>query len=283
MAIALPTFWLSFKNREMFCSQTVLILLILQIVNGKINAKDVTMDKTNELILTLNDVIYELKGRVDSLETEVTKLRHENIAQQEFIEQLRTEISVKGDVLNRQINHETNKSTTNNNNGNRVLSDVSSANAEEPSISFQPLPRARRAVANVAFSAYLSRTQSHVTNTDIKFDKVLLNDGQGYNAFTGAFTAPLSGVYMFSFYFDSRTLSFLQLVIDGVNQVDAVANRHVLNDFNDRKAQSMGGNTCIVHVDHGQAVQVRVYEIPDAEVASSDTFRLSTFSGMLLY
>ncbi|XP_052791905.1 uncharacterized protein LOC128226047 [Mya arenaria] len=253
-----------------------------RLINSEINAKDVTIDKTNELILTLYDVIYELKGRLESLETKVTKLRHENNGQVELIEKLRTEIIIKGNVLNRELDQETNKRSLNNNDdfnnsGTRVISEENNGIAGEPSISFQTLPRARRALANVAFSAYLSHPLSHVTN------KALLNDGNGYNASTGTFTAPLSGVYMFNFHFDSRALSFLKLVIDGVNQVDAVANRHVLNDFNDRKAQSMGGNTCIVHVNHGQVVQLRVYETPNSDVASGDTFRLSTFSGVLLY
>ncbi|XP_052791915.1 complement C1q tumor necrosis factor-related protein 4-like [Mya arenaria] len=266
----------------MFRFITFIIVLFLQIINHTVYAKEIQIDETNGLIIELQKVIYDIKGRVNSLETEVVNLRHENNEQQELIGQLRNEIDIQGKSLNREIKEETNPSITNsgfNTSDASVPSDVNIANV----FPLHPLPRSRRAVANIAFSAYLTHTQSHQTNTAVRFDKVLLNDGNGYNAFTGAFTAPLSGVYMFSFHFDSHTLSFLQLAINGVNQVDAVANRHVLNDFNDRKAQSMGGNTCIVHVDHGQAVQVRVYEIPDAEVASSNTFRLSTFSGVLLY
>ena len=114
----------------------------------------------------------------------------------------------------------------------------------------------------------LSSTQSHMTNRAVVFDRVLLNDGQGYNNYTGAFTAPLSGVYQFSFFFDSHTLSFLQLVVDGVNQVDAIANRHTVSQEG-QQAHSMGGNTCIVRLNHGEAVMVRAAAIPNAEVASA--------------
>lgn len=142
--------------------------------------------------------------------------------------------------------------------------------------------RVKRAVANIAFSAYLTQTNSHtIVGQSIKFDQVLINDGQGYNKYTGAFTAPLYGVYLFTFAFDTRKLTFVRLVINGVNQVDAVANVHT--NAESRHSQSMGGNTAIVHVGHGESVLVETYEIPDAETASSDHFRLCTFSGVLLY
>jgi RNA binding exosome subunit len=145
-----------------------------------------------------------------------------------------------------------------------------------------PGRRVKRAVANIAFSAYLTQTNSHtIVGQPIKFDQVLLNDGQGYNKYTGAFTAPLSGVYLFTYAIDTRKLTFVRLVINGVNQVDAVANVHT--NAESRHSQSMGGNTAIVHVGHGQSVLVETYEIPDAETASSNTFRLCTFSGVLLY
>lgn len=140
----------------------------------------------------------------------------------------------------------------------------------------------RQIIGKVAFSAYLTATNSHtVVGQAIKFDQVLLNDGHGYNKYTGAFTAPLSGVYLFTFHVDARKLTFVRLVVNGVNQVDAVVNSHT--NVESRHAQSMGGNTAIVHVGHGEAVLVETFEVPDGETASSNNFRLCTFSGVLLY
>lgn len=46
----------------------------------------------------------------------------------------------------------------------------------------------------VAFHAILSKKLNNVpTNTIIKFGKVLVNEGSGYNAATGKFTAPFDG------------------------------------------------------------------------------------------
>jgi hypothetical protein len=112
----------------------------------------------------------------------------------------------------------------------------------------------------------------------IKYDRVLLNDGAGYNSYTGAFTAPISGTYLFIFQFDSRVHTFVRLNVDGRNIVDAVTNPHV----NTQDRENMGGNSAIIHVGVGQSVLVEVYDV-SGEVASSDKYRLSTFSGTLLY
>lgn len=51
----------------------------------------------------------------------------------------------------------------------------------------------------IAFHAILSSSLSNTpANTIIKFGNVLVNEGSGYNPTTGKFTAPLDGVYSFS-------------------------------------------------------------------------------------
>lgn len=51
----------------------------------------------------------------------------------------------------------------------------------------------------IAFHAILSSTLTNTpANTIIKFGKVLVNEGSGYSPTTGKFTAPVDGVYSFS-------------------------------------------------------------------------------------
>ncbi|XP_045206983.2 uncharacterized protein LOC123559248 [Mercenaria mercenaria] len=131
----------------------------------------------------------------------------------------------------------------------------------------------------IAFSAYLTHTHSGLSpGQAIKFDHVLLNEGHGYNPYLGDFVAPISGTYLFTFHFHSRVHTFVRLTVDGVNIVDAVANPHT----GTHDKESMSGNTVIIHVGIGQAVLVEVYDV-SGEAASSDKYRLCSFSGFLLY
>ncbi|XP_045206986.2 EMILIN-1-like [Mercenaria mercenaria] len=210
-----------------------------------------------------------LQNRVEYLENKVKTMEAKLVEQTETIADLQNEIRGLHDIADANIGLETENMIKNSNKVERITENGQ---------------RGRRAaaVANVAFSAYLSHTNSHtVIGKAIRFDKVLLNDGSGYNNYTGAFTAPVTGVYLFTFNFDTKKLTFIRLVVNGVNQVDAVANPHT--NAQSRQAISMGANTAIVHVQHGQAVLVEAYEVPDGEVTSSDLFRLCTFSGVLLY
>ena len=51
----------------------------------------------------------------------------------------------------------------------------------------------------VAFHAYLDNSDGEIKKDDVlKFTKVFVNDGQGYNPSTGIFKAPYPGVYKFT-------------------------------------------------------------------------------------
>ena len=53
----------------------------------------------------------------------------------------------------------------------------------------------------IAFTAYLDHDLNNLgTDQVLPFNKVLLNDGQGYNNYTGTFVAPVSGVYSFTYF-----------------------------------------------------------------------------------
>ena len=81
-----------------------------------------------------------------------------------------------------------------------------------------------RTTTKAAFSAYLNESVFHLSSGDIvKYDKVLLNEGDHYNSFTGVFTCPVDGMYMFSFFIDQwgeSTHLLASLVVDGERKVN---------------------------------------------------------------
>ena len=243
----------------------LIIIVALCAVQHEIARAGQNVDNTNtQLIETIQTLVQEL----NELKSTVDELKRANDDRGQIIAGLQEELNkVRGhtnQVYRENVNHST-----------------SDWNTKRALVPFPRLSRPRRAAVNVAFSAYLSHSINHLTNVPIRFDRVLLNDGGHYNPATGAFTAPLSGVYMFTFTFDTKASTFVRLSIDGVNQVDGVSNRHPNAAGN--SIENTGGNTCIVHVNHGQAVLVEVYEISDTVINSSERFRLTTFSGFLLY
>lgn len=70
----------------------------------------------------------------------------------------------------------------------------------------------------IAFHAILSTGLTNVSpNTIIKFGKVLVNEESGYNPSTGKFTAPLDGVYSFSWTYctNKDSNAYLGNYVDG--------------------------------------------------------------------
>ena len=132
----------------------------------------------------------------------------------------------------------------------------------------------------IAFSAYLSHVIPHLSHGHtIKFDQIILNDGNAYNQYSGVFTVPRSGVYLLTFTFDvydNWQSTGLKLVVNNRNIVDGIA------ESNGNK-HSMAGNTVIIRLARGEVVRLEAYYSPDGEIVSTSTSKLATFSGVLLY
>ena len=146
-----------------------------------------------------------------------------------------------------------------------------------------PLDLVRRLTSEqtqkVAFTVYLDRTVSHLRQGQrIPFNKVLLNDGSAFNVQSGAFLCPHTGVYLFTFNINSYAKGEIdaKLVIDGKNQLDAVASAGT-------GAYEMSANTAVLRVTAGQAVWVANHWISDITLVNTDNFRYTSFSGVLLY
>ncbi|XP_053379963.1 complement C1q-like protein 4 [Mercenaria mercenaria] len=134
--------------------------------------------------------------------------------------------------------------------------------------------------AGVSFSVYLDHDLDLGTHQTIKFNQVIINDGNGYNIYTGVFTCPESGVYMFSFFIGGRsetstpTGEYAQLMVNDQHVIDAVVDTfHSSQDL-------QGGNTVIKRLKQGDAVWIGSLA---GHVEGRPGLRISTFSDVYLY
>ena len=132
----------------------------------------------------------------------------------------------------------------------------------------------------VAFSAYLDHTIKHIgPGHTIKCNQVLLNDGNHYNYFTGILTVPQTGVYLLTFSFGVQNTNHwteVRLVVNNREIVDAVG--QVLGTFQ----RSSSANTAMIRLNQGESVWLESIA-NDSEVVSTQGYRWTTFSGVLLY
>ncbi|XP_052104492.1 complement C1q-like protein 3 [Mytilus californianus] len=123
-----------------------------------------------------------------------------------------------------------------------------------------------------AFSSVLTKSQSLGAKDVIKFDKVVTNNGNGYNPITGIFTAPIAGVYQFSYTVMSDTGKYLAVYLS----------------HNNKKQQSIwlkdtthdtGSNNIILNLQKGDKVKVKSH---GNYTIYSDGNLYSSFSGYLI-
>ncbi|KAL3870738.1 hypothetical protein ACJMK2_038782 [Sinanodonta woodiana] len=133
---------------------------------------------------------------------------------------------------------------------------------------------------HVAFTAFLDhRVTGLATGMTIKFSGTLLNDGNGYNIYTGIFTVPVDGTYLFTFSIVHIDLNQLvaKLVVDGVGMVDAIADPGSLGH------EHQGTNAAILRLRKGQSVWIEMFHLESDTLFSLGNERFCTFAGALLY
>ena len=113
----------------------------------------------------------------------------------------------------------------------------------------------------------------------IKYHTVLLNEGSGYDLNTGEFTAPVSGVYQFSYFishlYNPPSQAWARLVVDGV-----VINAAVVDAFHEGQ-DIQGGNVGIARLNAGDKAWIESWWRNDAFFDAGYGF--STFSGIFVY
>ncbi|XP_053375904.1 uncharacterized protein LOC128547360 isoform X1 [Mercenaria mercenaria] len=131
---------------------------------------------------------------------------------------------------------------------------------------------------SVAFYAHhVTDLALDVTDKIILFDKILTDEGSGYDTSTGIFTAPVGGLYQFTVHVCAQTgkFSVVGLVLDG-KAVAATVNYGTNTDT----CSSVGA---VVRVKSGEQIWVKCTTgHSSAYRLFQNSHRMNTFSGILL-
>ena len=129
-----------------------------------------------------------------------------------------------------------------------------------------------------AFYAYMSSLESSPgSHHTLIFDSVITNIGDHYNRYTGIFTAPIAGIYVFSYSIASSSNLYIP--------VEIVRNKGVVGSSMTRSHsiyQHNAASTVVIQLSVGDVCFIRTSSssTPSGNIYSS-TYARSSFSGWL--
>ncbi|XP_071144466.1 C1q-related factor-like [Mytilus galloprovincialis] len=211
-----------------------------------------------DVVKTLADHLTRLESKMIGLEAREEKYKHK-------IQELEKEVSRLGQVV------------------------ANTGQENHTGLTETKTNRQRRASELVAFTAYLSANfdgEHFGTGHTVKYDVIETNEGNGYNKFTGTFTAPSDGIYAFTWTIkaagrigDAKHGEItVELVKNSV--VKGVINADSEQDYDDACSTAL----VIVSLSAGDVVFTRSapFEQPQG-ILSSDGYGRWTFSGWRLF
>ncbi|XP_062300623.1 caprin-2-like [Scomber scombrus] len=112
------------------------------------------------------------------------------------------------------------------------------------------------------------------THTTLIYKTVMINTGSAYNQFTGIFTAPVTGVYYFIFFYHAGGNNPTDLSLFKNNELVSMAYDH----RTEHDGADNGGNAVFLQLQQGDQVFVRLGENTHIWAHT----HITTFSGFLL-
>ncbi|KAL4618281.1 cerebellin-2-like [Arapaima gigas] len=200
-----------------------------------------------------NTLLQQLDTRLKAGENEVSELKKENTVQAGRIDALEARLVVTESQVTEL------KSTVVEQGA--VLEELKTENAERPKVAFS---------AGLAEEMYIGPFSTDVT---LVYRNVLTNVGNAYSPATGIFTAPVKGVYQFTFttHAGANFPTFVLLVQNG-NILS------MISDWIGGDGSNSAANSAIAHLNVGDQVYVQLYR--GTHLWSGPH---SSFSGVLLF
>jgi hypothetical protein len=130
----------------------------------------------------------------------------------------------------------------------------------------------------VGFYAYLSTTENHPsTHHTLIFDVVKTDVGFGYSRFTGAFSAPVEGTYVFSWTVIADFYSYIHTEI----VMNASSFGHLLTDGEEIHDIHASSKTIVKYLNQGDIVFIRTHSSMQSKgnIYSGPLFGESSFCG----
>nr|XP_034328989.1 complement C1q-like protein 4 [Crassostrea gigas] len=135
--------------------------------------------------------------------------------------------------------------------------------------------------SQVAFHAHLSNNVQNLgIHQAIHFDKVLLNEGNGYSVHAGEFVAPVSGLYVFAWTILSGDRTCMKY--DVVK--NSVVLAYYISDAADHDDWAVSSGTAVTRMNSGDRVWIRVSDMLFcSHIVYGAGFGTSSFAGYLLH
>ncbi|XP_032439971.1 caprin-2-like [Xiphophorus hellerii] len=141
----------------------------------------------------------------------------------------------------------------------------------------QVLVLKKKDASNIAFSAATGGNGNigpFNTDTTIIYRKLIINVGNAYNQHTGIFSAPVPGIYYFTFFYHAAGTQVVNLSLMKNNEIVVTTYDHKTS----QDGADNGGNAAFLQLQQGDHVYVRMYA--NSHVWQTD--HITTFSGVLL-